>query len=107
MIIKLFSDLLRCLGLGDLTFLSLGAMIGVGIYVTMGQITREAGPSIVLSYFFAGVVSVLSALCYAGLSDHHVSKFEQFQQVGITALCLGSKSFTDTFSFTCLPISIW
>ena len=69
---KHFLDLLRCLGLVDLTFLSIGAMIGVGVYVTMGQISREAGPSIVLSYLLAGIASVLSALCYAG-------KFQQLR----------------------------
>ena len=66
MVFVVVTDLLRCLGLLDLTYLSIGAIIGVGMYVTMGQITREAGPSIVLSYFLAGVASVLSALCYAG-----------------------------------------
>lgn len=41
-------------------------MIGAGIYVLTGSVVRNtAGPSIVLSFLFAGFASLLSALCYA------------------------------------------
>uniref|UniRef100_H2ZJP6 Cationic amino acid transporter C-terminal domain-containing protein n=1 Tax=Ciona savignyi TaxID=51511 RepID=H2ZJP6_CIOSA len=56
----------RCLGLSDLTFLSIGGMIGSGLYVLTGTVAHNfAGGSIVLSYLFAAIASALSAFCYA------------------------------------------
>uniref|UniRef100_H2ZJP3 Cationic amino acid transporter C-terminal domain-containing protein n=1 Tax=Ciona savignyi TaxID=51511 RepID=H2ZJP3_CIOSA len=60
------TDLNRCLGLSDLTFLSIGGMIGSGLYVLTGTVAHNfAGGSIVLSYLFAAIASALSAFCYA------------------------------------------
>lgn len=62
-----FADLRRCLGLGDLTFLAIGSMIGSGLYVLTGTIAHSvAGPSVIVSYIIAALASGLSAVCYAG-----------------------------------------
>uniref|UniRef100_H2ZJP2 Cationic amino acid transporter C-terminal domain-containing protein n=1 Tax=Ciona savignyi TaxID=51511 RepID=H2ZJP2_CIOSA len=62
----ILTDLNRCLGLSDLTFLSIGGMIGSGLYVLTGTVAHNfAGGSIVLSYLFAAIASALSAFCYA------------------------------------------
>ena len=43
-------------------------MVGSGLYVLAGEVTRRvAGPSIVISYALAAVAAILSALCYAGI----------------------------------------
>jgi basic amino acid/polyamine antiporter, APA family len=50
----------------DLTVFGIGVIIGTGIFVLTGnQAAENAGPSIVLSFLFAGIVCALAALCYA------------------------------------------
>ncbi|EGT41332.1 hypothetical protein CAEBREN_13833 [Caenorhabditis brenneri] len=60
------TNLRRCLGLMDITFLALGQMMGAGIYVLTGTVVRnQAGPSIVFSFVLAGIAALLSAFSYA------------------------------------------
>lgn len=60
------SNLRRCLGLMDITFLALGQMMGAGIYVLTGTVVRnQAGPSIIFSFALAGIAALLSAFSYA------------------------------------------
>ncbi|KAK6177367.1 hypothetical protein SNE40_015482 [Patella caerulea] len=60
------TSLRKCLTTFDITLLGIGHMVGAGIYVLTGAVVRlKAGPSTVLSYFFAGMTAFLSALCYA------------------------------------------
>uniref|UniRef100_A0A8R1DM51 Amino acid permease/ SLC12A domain-containing protein n=1 Tax=Caenorhabditis japonica TaxID=281687 RepID=A0A8R1DM51_CAEJA len=60
------TNLRRCLGLLDITFLALGQMMGAGIYVLTGTVVRnQAGPSIVFSFMLAGAAALLSAFSYA------------------------------------------
>lgn len=50
----------------DLTTLGVGAIIGTGIFVLTGvAAATKAGPAIMLSFAFAGIACVFSALCYA------------------------------------------
>ena len=42
------ASLKRVVGLGDLTALGLGAIIGTGIFVVIGEAITSSGPSIVL-----------------------------------------------------------
>lgn len=59
----------RVLGPVELTALGIGAIIGTGIFVLTGVAAAEyAGPALVLSFIFSGLVCVAAALCYAELA---------------------------------------
>ncbi|EQD48952.1 amino acid permease-associated region [mine drainage metagenome] len=56
----------RVLGLGHLTAIGLGGIIGVGIFVLTGVVAaKDSGPAIVISFLIAGIASAAAALCYA------------------------------------------
>ncbi len=71
----------RALGAGDLILLSIGAVIGAGIFSSIGtaaagevlpsgEVVRYgAGPALVVSFLLLGVVCGLAALCYAELAS--------------------------------------
>ncbi|XP_045162357.1 cationic amino acid transporter 4-like isoform X2 [Mercenaria mercenaria] len=60
------TPLKKCLSTFDMTLLGVGQMVGAGIYVLTGTIVKDlAGPAAILSYLFAGIAAILSALCYA------------------------------------------
>ena len=73
-------SLRRVLGAGDLIMLSIGAVIGAGIFSSIGtaaagevlpsgEVVRYgAGPALILSFLLLGVVCGLAALCYAELA---------------------------------------
>jgi len=56
------------LGLLDATAISVGAIIGAGIYVVIGIVAGMAGPGMLISMILAAVASLLIALSYAELS---------------------------------------
>jgi APA family basic amino acid/polyamine antiporter len=70
----------RALGAGDLVMLAIGAVIGAGIFSTLGtaaagEVTADgtvvrygAGPALVLSFLLLGFVCSLAAVCYAELA---------------------------------------
>ncbi|MFI5613782.1 amino acid permease [Amycolatopsis sp. NPDC051903] len=58
----------RTLGLGQLTMLSIGATLGSGIFVVLGEAVPVAGPAVVVSFVLAGVTALFSALSYAELA---------------------------------------
>src|SRR4051812_256072 len=63
------SQLKRAVGLLDLTALGIGAIIGTGIFVILGEAIGDAGPAIILSFVLAGVTCAFSALSYAELAS--------------------------------------
>ena len=59
----------RVVGLLDLTALGLGAIIGTGIFVVIGEAIGDSGPAIILSFVLAGVTCAFSALAFAELAS--------------------------------------
>jgi APA family basic amino acid/polyamine antiporter len=58
----------RVLGPVDLTGLGIAAIIGAGIFVSIGRAAALTGPSLVLSYVIAGLACVFAALSFAELA---------------------------------------
>ncbi|MEN8040124.1 MAG: APC family permease, partial [Actinomycetota bacterium] len=58
----------RSLGLYSVLTISIGAMIGSGIFVLPGLAFKIAGPSVVLAFFLAGLVVVPAALSKAEMA---------------------------------------
>lgn len=58
----------RSMGLVHLTALSIGASLGTGIFVILGEATPKAGPAVVLAFVLAAFTALFSALSYAELA---------------------------------------
>src|SRR5215207_1835150 len=71
----------RVLGAGDLIMLAIGAVIGAGIFSSIGTaaagevrpdgevVRAAAGPALIVSFILLGAVCALAALCYAELAS--------------------------------------
>ncbi|HYN81560.1 MAG TPA: amino acid permease [Gemmatimonadaceae bacterium] len=71
----------RALGAGDLIMLAIGAVIGAGIFSSIGTaaageilpsgvvVRYGAGPALIISFILLGAVCALAALCYAELAS--------------------------------------
>ena len=59
----------RAVGVLDLTALGIGAVIGTGIFVIIGEAIGDAGPSIIVSFALAGVTCLFSAFSYGELAS--------------------------------------
>ena len=59
----------KAVGALDLTALGIGAIIGTGIFVIIGEAIALSGPAIVLAFVVAGVTCIFSALSYAELAS--------------------------------------
>lgn len=57
--------LLKGLNLRDLTFFGIAAIIGGGVFSTIGQAAANGGPAISLLYLGFAIACVFSAYCYA------------------------------------------
>jgi APA family basic amino acid/polyamine antiporter len=62
-------ELDRSLGLFQLTAFGVGATIGTGIFIVLTSAVPVAGPAVIWSFVFAGVVAGLTAICYAELAS--------------------------------------
>ncbi len=62
-------ELERSLSLWELTLMSVGIILGAGIYVILGEAAGLSGNSIWLSFIIAAVVALLTAFSYAELSS--------------------------------------
>jgi basic amino acid/polyamine antiporter, APA family len=67
--------LTRALGAIDLVALGIGAIVGAGIFLTVGTaaagegaVRPGAGPAIVLSFLLTGIACSFAALCYAEMA---------------------------------------
>jgi basic amino acid/polyamine antiporter, APA family len=55
----------RTLSLRDLTSFGIAAIIGAGIFGTIGQASYQGGPAVSLLFIFTAIACLFSALCYA------------------------------------------
>lgn len=58
-------SMVKNLNLRDLTSMGIAAVIGAGIFSTVGKACSEGGPAISVLYVFTAVACLFSALCYA------------------------------------------
>jgi APA family basic amino acid/polyamine antiporter len=63
------SGLFRRLGPVDLVMMGVGAIIGAGIFGTIGQAAGAAGPAVVVSFVVTAIACGLAGLCYAELTS--------------------------------------
>jgi APA family basic amino acid/polyamine antiporter len=61
-------SLRRSLSMWQLTMISIGATLGTGIFVVLGEAVPLAGPAVTLAFVFAGLTALFSALSYAELA---------------------------------------
>jgi len=64
------TELKRALGLFDATAISIGAIIGAGIFVVTGIVAGLAGPGVVVSMVMAGSIASFTTLSFAQLSAY-------------------------------------
>lgn len=58
-------DMRKDLGVRDLTSLGIAAIIGAGIFSTIGNAASAGGPAVSLLFVFSAIACGFSALCYA------------------------------------------
>jgi amino acid transporter len=63
------SSLKKVLGVKDLTFLGIAAVIGAGVFSTIGGAAYHGGPGISLLFIITAITCGFSALCYAEFSS--------------------------------------
>ncbi|MFI6643090.1 amino acid permease [Streptomyces sp. NPDC050504] len=61
-------SLRRSLSMWQLTMISIGATLGTGIFVVLGEAVPKAGPAVTLAFVIAGLTALFSALSYAELA---------------------------------------
>lgn len=55
----------KVLGVRDLTFMGIAAIVGAGIFSTIGKASFDGGPGIILLFLFVSIACGFSAICYA------------------------------------------
>ena len=55
----------KVLSVRDLTFMGIAAIVGAGIFSTIGKASFDGGPGIILLFMFVAIACGFSAICYA------------------------------------------
>ncbi|MEJ7611160.1 MAG: amino acid permease [Ferruginibacter sp.] len=55
----------RILGVRDLTFFGVAAVIGAGVFSSIGKASYDGGPGVIYLYIFTAIACGFAALCYA------------------------------------------
>ncbi len=58
-------SLKKVLGVRDLTFFGIAAVIGAGIFSSIGKACYDGGPGVIFLYIFTAIACGFAALCYA------------------------------------------
>src|SRR3990170_1578888 len=58
-------QLKKVLGVRDLTAMGIAAVIGAGIFSTIGQAAYDGGPGVIFLFIITAVTCGFTALCYA------------------------------------------
>jgi len=58
-------SLKRVLGVRDLTFFGVAAVIGAGVFSSIGKASYDGGPGVIYLYIFTAIACGFAALCYA------------------------------------------
>lgn len=66
-----FQHLKRQLGFWQLTMLGVGGSIGAGVFSLTGVAAAGAGPAVVFSYIFSGIIAAIDALCYSEMASRY------------------------------------
>ena len=75
------SKLERSLSLTQVTLMSIGTILGAGIYVVIGEASGLAGNMLWFSFIIAAVVATFSGLSYAELSSRFPSAAAEYAYV--------------------------
>ena len=59
------TELKKVLGVRDLTAMGIAAVIGAGIFSTIGQAAYDGGPGVIFLFLITAVTCGFTALCYA------------------------------------------
>src|SRR5215218_4368664 len=59
------TGLKRVLGVRDLTAMGIAAVIGAGIFSSIGKACFDGGPGVIFLYIFTAIACGFAALCYA------------------------------------------
>lgn len=59
------SGLSRVLGMWDIVFFGIAAIIGAGSFTSLGEAVFKGGPGVILLYLICGFACAFTALCYA------------------------------------------
>ncbi|MDZ7897268.1 MAG: amino acid permease [Arcicella sp.] len=85
------SGLNKVLGVRDLTSFGIAAIIGAGIFSTIGRASFDGGPAVTLLFLFVSIACVFTALCYA--------QFASMVPVSGSAYTYGYVSFGEIFAW--------
>ncbi|KAM3577602.1 hypothetical protein VYU27_000478 [Nannochloropsis oceanica] len=66
-----FHHLKRQLGFWQLTMLGVGGSIGAGVFSLTGVAAASAGPAVVFSFIFSGIIAAIDALCYSEMASRY------------------------------------
>jgi APA family basic amino acid/polyamine antiporter len=58
-------SLKRVLGVRDLTFFGIAAVIGTGVFTAIGSASYKGGPAVILLFVFTAIACAFAAFCYA------------------------------------------
>ena len=59
----------KTLGTLDLTAMGVAAIVGAGIFSTIGQAAASGGPGVIFLFLFAAMACMFSALCYIAFAS--------------------------------------